>query len=86
LKCNAEILGYHDLPTPKKLIQLQETINEDLMKARLPEIRIDGFRLPDQALEITFERETVTGENKERLWEIINAHYKKLLRDLELKE
>jgi len=74
------------LPTPKKLIQLQETINEDLMKARLPEIRIDGFRLPDQALEITFERETVTGENKDRLWEIINAHYKKMLRDLELKE
>ena len=74
------------MPTPKKLMQLQETINEDLMKARLPEIRIDGFKLPDQALEITFERETVTGENKERLWEIINAHYKKLLRDLELKE
>ena len=56
------------------------------MKARLPEIRIDGFRLPDQALEINFERETVTGENKDRLWEIINAHYKKMLRDLELKE
>jgi len=56
------------------------------LKARLPEIRIDGFKLPDQALEITFERETVTGENKERLWEIINAHYKKLLRELELKE
>jgi len=74
------------LPTPKKLMQLQETINEDLMKARLPEIRIDGFRLPDQALEITFERETVTGENRDRLWEIIDAHYKKLLRELELKE
>ena len=74
------------MPTPKKLMHLQETINEDLMKARLPEIRIDGFRLPDQALEITFERETVTGENKDRLWEIINAHYKKMLRDLELKE
>ena len=67
-------------------MHLQETINEELMKARLPEIRIDGFRLPDQALEITFERETVTGENKDRLWEIINAHYKKMLRDLELKE
>ena len=74
------------MPTPKKLMHLQETINEDLMKARLPEIRIDGFRLPDQALEITFERETVTGENRDRLWEIINAHYKKMLRDLELKE
>ncbi len=74
------------MPTPKKLIQLQETINEDLTKARLPEIRIDGFRLPDQALEIAFERETVTGENRDRLWEIINAHYKKLLRELELKE
>ena len=74
------------MPTPKKLMHLQETINEELMKARLPEIRIDEFKLPDQALEITFERETVTGENKDRLWEIINAHYKKMLRDLELKE
>ena len=83
---NREILGCQDLPTPKKLMQLQETINEDLVKARLPEIRIDGFRLPDQALEITFERETVTGENRDRLWEIINGHYKKLLRDPELKE
>jgi len=86
LKGNREILGCQDLPTPKKLMQLQETINEELVKARLPEIRIDGFRLPDQALEITFERETVTGENRDRLWEIINGHYKKLLRDLELKE
>jgi hypothetical protein len=86
LKGNREILGYQDLPTPRKLMQLQATINEELVKARLPEIRIDGFRLPDQALEITFERETVTGENRDRLWEIINGHYKKLLRDLELKE
>ncbi len=74
------------MPTPKKLMELQETINEDLLKASLPEVRIDGFRLPDQALEITFERETVTGENRERLWEIINGHYRKLLRELELKE
>lgn len=74
------------MPTPKKLMELQETINEDLLKARLPEVRIDGFKLPDQALEITFERETVTGENRERLWEIINAHYRRLLRELELKE
>ena len=75
-----------NMPTPKKLMELQETINEDLLKASLPEVRIDGFRLPDQALEITFERETVTGENRERLWEIINGHYRKLLRELELKE
>jgi hypothetical protein len=74
------------MPTPKKLIELQQIINGDLLKASLPEIRINGFRLPDQALEITFERETVTGENRERLWEIINSHYKKLLRELELKE
>jgi hypothetical protein len=86
LKCNRETLGYNDLPTPRKLMQLQEAINEDLSKARLPEIRIDGFRHPDQALEIAFERETVTGENRNRLWEIINGHYKKLLTDLELKE
>jgi len=74
------------MPTPKKLMELQETINEDLLKASLPEVRIDGFKLPDQALEITFERETVTGENREKLWEIINSHYKKLLRELGLKE
>ena len=74
------------MTTPNKLMELQETINEDLLKASLPGVRIDGFRLPDQALEITFERETVTGENRERLWEIINGHYKKLLRELGLKE
>ena len=85
MKRNAEV-RLQRLPAPKKLMQLQGTINEELLKARLPEIRIDGFKLPDQALEITFERETVTGENKDRLWEIINAHYKKLLRELELKE
>ena len=67
-------------------MELQETINTDLLKASLPEIRIDGFKQPDQALEIAFERETVTGENKEKLWEIINGHYKKLLRELGLKE
>ena len=82
----SETLGCLSLPTAKKLMALQETINEDLTRASLPEIRIGGFRLPDQALEITFERETVTGENRDRLWEIINSHYKKLLRELELKE
>lgn len=75
-----------EMPTPKRLMELQATINADLLKARLPEIRIEGFRLPEQALEITFERETVTGENRERLWEIINSHYKNLMRELELKE
>ncbi len=74
------------MPSPKKLMELQDTINEDLAKASLPEIKIGGFRLPDQALEITFERETVIGENRDKLWEIINAHYRKLLRELELKE
>jgi NDP-sugar pyrophosphorylase family protein len=86
MKYQTRSLGHFDMPTPKKLMELQETINEDLLKASLPEVRINGFRLPDQALEITFERETVIGENKEKLWEIINGHYKKLLRDLELKE
>lgn len=74
------------MPTPKRLKELQGAINEELLKSSLPEIRIDGFRHPDQALEITFERETLIGENRERLWEIINTHYKKLLRELELKE
>ena len=78
--------GCWKLTTPKRLMELQETINADLLKASLPGVRIDGFKLPDQALEIAFERETVIGENKERLWEIINGHYKKLLRELGLKE
>jgi hypothetical protein len=86
MKYQPRTFGYYDMPTPKKLMELQQIINGDLLKASLPEIKINGFRLPDQALEITFERETVTGENRERLWEIINAHYKKLLRELELKE
>ena len=86
MKYQTRTSGYHIMPTPKKLMELQQIINGDLLKASLPEIKINGFRLPDQALEITFERETVTGENRERLWEIINAHYKKLLRELELKE
>ena len=86
MKYQTRTFGYYSMPTPKRLMELQGIINEDLLKASLPEIRINGFRLPDQALEITFERETVTGENRERLWEIINAHYKKLLRELELKE
>ncbi len=74
------------LTVPEKLKELQESINGDLLKASLPEVRIDGFRLPEQALEITFERETVTGENREKLWEIINTHYKRMMRDLGLKE
>jgi hypothetical protein len=86
MKYQTQIVGYDNMPAPKRLIELQETINGDLLKASLPGIRIDGFRLPDQALEITFERETVTGENREKLWEIINSHYKKLLRELGLKE
>jgi hypothetical protein len=60
------------MPTPKGLKELQGTINEELLRSSLPEIRIDGFRHPDQALEITFERETLIGENRERLWGIIN--------------
>src|SRR3989441_12111438 len=82
----SETLSCLSLPTPKKLMELQETINEDLTTASLPGVSIGGFRLPDQALEITFERETVIGENRDRLWEIINAHCKQLLRELRLNE
>jgi len=72
------------LAIPKKLKELEESINQDLVKANLPEISIDGFKLPEQSLELTFERETVTGVNRERLWEIINAHYKRVMREVEL--
>jgi hypothetical protein len=72
------------MPTPKRLKELEQSINEDLSHANLPQIRIDGFKLPDQALELTFERETVTGVNRDKMWEIINSHYKKLMGQLEL--
>lgn len=72
--------------SPKRLKELEASINEDLSRSNLPEIRINGFKLPEQALELTFERETVTGVNRERLWEIINSHYKRLMRELGLLE
>jgi len=76
--------GCSDLAIPKKLKELEASINQDLVNANLPEIIIDGFKLPEQSLELTFERETVTGVNRERLWEIINAHYKRVMREVEL--
>jgi hypothetical protein len=72
------------MATPKRLKELEQSINEDLSQANLPQIRIDGFKLPDQALELAFERETVTGVNRDKMWEIINSHYKKLMGQLEL--
>jgi hypothetical protein len=74
------------MATPKRLKDLEESINEDLSQANLPQIKIDGFKLPDQALELTFERETVTGVNRDKMWEIINSHYKKLMGQLDLIE
>jgi len=68
------------------LKDLEHSINEDLSKANLPEIKISGFKLPDQALELTFERETVTGVIRDKIWEIINLHYKKLMSELGLLE
>ncbi len=72
------------MTTPKRLKELEQSINGDLSQANLPQIKIDGFKLPDQALELTFERETVTGVNRDKMWEIINTHYKKLMGQLEL--
>ena len=72
------------MATPKRLKELEHSINDDLSQANLPQIRIDGFKLPDQALELTFERETVTGVNRDKMWEIINSHYKRLMGQLEL--
>jgi hypothetical protein len=74
------------MATPKRLKDLEQSINEDLSQANLPQIKIDGFKLPDQALELTFERETVTGVNRDKMWEIINSHYKKLMGQLDLIE
>ena len=71
---------------PAKLKDLEHSINEDLSKANLPEVRISGFKLPEQALELTFERETVTGVIRDKIWQIINSHYKRLMSELGLLE
>lgn len=72
------------MPVPKRLLELEQSINEELVRANLPQIKIDGFKLPDQALALTFERETVTGVNRDKMWEIINSRYKRLMSELEL--
>jgi hypothetical protein len=74
------------LQTAVRLKDLEHSINEDLSKANLPEVKISGFKLPEQALELTFERETVTGVNRDKIWEIINSHYKRLMSELGLLE
>ena len=74
------------MASARRIKELEQSINEDLSQANLPQIKIDGFKLPDQSLELTFERETVTGVNRDRMWEIINSHYKKLMGQLELIE
>jgi hypothetical protein len=74
------------MPIPKRLMELEQSINEELSKANLPQIKIDGFKLPDQALELSFERETVTGVNRDKMWEIINSNYKRIMSELELVE
>jgi hypothetical protein len=72
------------MPIPKRLMELELSINEELSKANLPQIKIDGFKLPEQALALSFERETVTEVNRDKMWEIINSHYKKIMSELEL--
>lgn len=67
-------------------MELEQSINEELVRANLPQIKIDGFKLPDQALALSFERETVTGVNRDKMWEIINSRYKRLMSELELVE
>jgi hypothetical protein len=65
-------------------MELEQSINEELSKANLPQIKIDGFKLPEQALALSFERETVTGVNRDKMWEIINSHYRRIMSELEL--
>jgi len=72
------------MTVPKRLKELEQSINEDLTKANLPEVKIDGFKLSEQALQLSFERETATGVVRDKLWEIINSHYKKLMNELGL--
>ena len=74
------------MPITKRLMELEQSINEELSKANLPQIKIEGFKLPEQSLALSFERETVTGVNRDRMWEIINSRYKKIMSELELLE
>jgi hypothetical protein len=74
------------MPIPKRLMELEQSINEELSKANLPQIKIEGFKLPEQSLALQFERETVTGVNRDKMWEIINSHYKRIMSELELLE
>ncbi len=74
------------MSAPKRLRELEQSINEDLANANLPQIKIDGFKLPEQALALSFERETVTDVLRSKMWEIINSHYKKVMSELELVE
>ncbi|HEX4921308.1 MAG TPA: hypothetical protein VFV92_11275 [Candidatus Bathyarchaeia archaeon] len=74
------------MTVPNRLKELEQSINQDLTKANLPEIKIDGFKLPEQALQLSFERETATGVVRDKIWEIINSHYKKLMNELGLFE
>jgi hypothetical protein len=72
------------MTVPKRLKDLEQSINEDLTKANLPEVKIDGFKLPEQALQLSFERETAVGVVRDKIWEIINSHYRRLMTELGL--
>ena len=74
------------MSAPKRLRDLEQSINEDLAKSNLPQVKIDGFKLPEQALALSFERETLTDVLRGKVWEIINSHYKKVMSELELVE
>ncbi len=74
------------MSAPKRLRDLEQSINEDLAKSNLPQVKIDGFKLPEQALALSFERETLTDVLRGKVWEIINSHYKKVMCELELVE
>ena len=74
------------MSAPKRLRDLEQSINEDLAKSNLPQVKIDGFKLPEQALALSFERETLTDVLRGKVWDIINSHYKKVMSELELVE
>ena len=74
------------MSSPKRLRELEQSINEDLAKSNLPQVKIDGFKLPEQALALSFERETLTDVLRGKVWDIINSHYKKIMSELELVE
>ncbi len=68
------------LSSPDALQELQDAINDELQKAGLPGIRIRRFKLPEEALEWSLDRDSVSGKDRDKLIEIFQKRYKQFMR------